>query len=118
MDSPGAVEAGAAVEIVAGVNGIVVVPLKKATLCACGRDDGTHYSETVLDKVLPGTPERIRNLMFASGFIKDFLTGNQTCVTFFFLFLRYPNVRLVSCIYRIKAPNQEYVIHQTSNGLS
>ena len=30
MDSPGAVEAGAAVEIVAGVNGIVVVPLKKA----------------------------------------------------------------------------------------
>ena len=30
MDSPGAVGAGAAVEIVAGVNGIVVVPLKKA----------------------------------------------------------------------------------------
>ena len=30
MDSPGAVETGAAVEIVAGVDGIVVVPLKKA----------------------------------------------------------------------------------------
>ena len=54
-------------------------------LCACGKD-GTHYSETVMDKVLPGTPERIHNLMFASGFIKDFLAGNQKLLRNFFLF--------------------------------
>jgi hypothetical protein len=133
INGPGNVGAGAAVGdigIVAGVKGGVVVPLKKATLCACGKD-GTHYSETAMDKVLPGTPDRIHNLMFASGFMKDFLAGNQKLLgTFFFppmvhnriltffYFLRYPNVRLVSCIHWIKAPNQEYVIHQTSNGLS
>ena len=87
MDSPGSIGAGAAVSnigIVAGVNGNVVVPLKKATVCACGRD-GTHYSETAMDKVLPGTPERIHNLMFASGFMKDFLAGNQKLLgTYFF----------------------------------
>ena len=39
-----------------------------------------------MDKVLPGTPERIYNLMFASGFIKDFLAGNQKLLRNFFLF--------------------------------
>jgi hypothetical protein len=85
MDGPGTVGAGAVVGdigIVAGVNGGVVVPLKKATLCACGRD-GTHYAETPMDKVLPGTPDRIHNLMFASGFMKDFLAGNQKLLGIF-----------------------------------
>ena len=62
--------------VVAGVNGGVVAPLQKATLCACGKD-GTHYSETAMDTVMPGTPDRIHNLMFASGFMKDFMAGNQ-----------------------------------------
>jgi hypothetical protein len=52
------------------------VPLRKATQCVCGRD-GTHFSETALETVLPGTPERIHNLMFASGFMKDFMKDNQ-----------------------------------------
>ncbi|CCO30108.1 GRAM domain-containing protein YSP2 AltName: Full=Yeast suicide protein 2 [Rhizoctonia solani AG-1 IB] len=30
-----------------------------------------------MDIVLPGTPEKIYNLMFASGFLKDFMAGEQ-----------------------------------------
>jgi hypothetical protein len=30
-----------------------------------------------MDVVMPGTPDRIHNLMFASGFMKDFMVGNQ-----------------------------------------
>jgi hypothetical protein len=59
-----------------GGSGGVVAPLRKATLCACGKD-GSHYTETPLDTVIPGTPDRIHNLMFASGFMKDFMVGNQ-----------------------------------------
>lgn len=47
----------------------------KVTTCACGKDG--HYSETAMDCVLPGTPDRIHNLMFASGFIKDFMVVDQ-----------------------------------------
>ena len=54
----------------------VVIPLRKVTQCACGRDK-THLSETALETVLPGTPDRIYNLMFASGFMKDFMKDNQ-----------------------------------------
>jgi hypothetical protein len=42
----------------------------------CGRE-GQHYSELAIDSVMPGTPERIYNLMFASGFLKDFMRENQ-----------------------------------------
>ncbi|KAH9058262.1 hypothetical protein EDB87DRAFT_933176 [Lactarius vividus] len=54
----------------------IVVPVHKVTQCACGRE-GRHYSELAMDVVLPGTPERIYNLMFASGFLKDFMRVNQ-----------------------------------------
>jgi GRAM domain len=130
-DPPGATSAGTigpdgVVGIVAGVAGVqgsVVAPLKKATMCACGKA-GDHYAETAMDIVIPGTPDRIHNLMFASGFIKDFMAGNQKLLgndfcfclfiivflTFCFL-LRYPNVRLVSCICWIKAVNPEYVLY-------
>ncbi|CAK5276130.1 unnamed protein product [Mycena citricolor] len=48
----------------------------KATVCACGKQ-GAHFSETALEIVIPGTPERIYNLIFASGFIKEFMAVNQ-----------------------------------------
>jgi hypothetical protein len=54
----------------------VVVPVHKVTHCACGKES-KHYSELVIDAVLPGTPERIYNLMFASGFFEDFMRLNQ-----------------------------------------
>jgi hypothetical protein len=56
--------------------GAAVAVAKQATQCACGRE-GKHYSETAMEVVIPGTPEKIHNLMFASGFIKDFMVGNQ-----------------------------------------
>ncbi|KAG5653914.1 hypothetical protein H0H81_009506 [Sphagnurus paluster] len=60
-------------------NGVVVakaIVAKKQTMCACGRE-GKHYSETAMETVLPGTPDRIHNLIFASGFMKDFMAVNQ-----------------------------------------
>ncbi|KAF9469635.1 hypothetical protein BDZ94DRAFT_1150785 [Collybia nuda] len=63
-------------QVVNGAAGAAVVQMKKATQCACGRE-GKHFSETALETVLPGTPDRIYNLIFASGFIKDFMAVNQ-----------------------------------------
>ncbi len=48
----------------------------KVTQCACGKA-GQHYSEVAMESVLPGTPEKIYNLMFASGFIKEFMRVDQ-----------------------------------------
>ncbi|KAJ7664697.1 hypothetical protein B0H17DRAFT_952029 [Mycena rosella] len=50
--------------------------LHKPTQCACGKE-GLHFSETAMETIVPGTPDRIYNLMFASGFMKDFLAVNQ-----------------------------------------
>jgi len=52
------------------------LPVRMATQCACAKT-GEHYSETALEAVVPGTPERIHNLIFASGFMKDFMAVNQ-----------------------------------------
>ena len=51
-------------------------PTHKVTYCACGKE-GKHYPNVAIETVLPGTPERIYNLMFASGFLKDFMRDNQ-----------------------------------------
>jgi len=48
----------------------------KVTKCQCGKD-GSHYSEVAMEAVFPGTPEKIHNLMFASGFMKDFMREEQ-----------------------------------------
>jgi hypothetical protein len=50
--------------------------VRKATQCTCGKE-GKHYSQTAMDITIPGTPEKIYNLMFASGFIKDFMREDQ-----------------------------------------
>ncbi|KAK7051518.1 hypothetical protein VNI00_004492 [Paramarasmius palmivorus] len=55
---------------------VAVAATKKHTRCACSVA-GTHYPEVALDTVVPGTPDRIHNLMFASGFIKEFMSGEQ-----------------------------------------
>lgn len=62
---------------VAAVRGAVPALLKnKVTMCACGKNR-EHYTETALETVVPGTPDKIYNLMFASGFIKDFMKVDQ-----------------------------------------
>lgn len=41
-----------------------------------------------MEMIVPGTPEQIYNLMFASGFIKDFLAKDQKLIgTFVLLYL-------------------------------
>lgn len=62
-----------------GANGAAsggVASAKKATQCACGKA-GQHFSATAMEATYPGTPEKIYNLMFASGFIKDFMRDHQ-----------------------------------------
>lgn len=51
----------------------------KVTKCQCGKD-GSHYSEVAMEAVFPGTPEKIHNLIFASGFIKDFMREEQKLI--------------------------------------
>ncbi|KZO91222.1 hypothetical protein CALVIDRAFT_521820 [Calocera viscosa TUFC12733] len=48
----------------------------KATQCVCSKK-GEHYSEVCMDATFPGTLESIYNLMFASGFVKDFMVSEQ-----------------------------------------
>ncbi|KAJ8085188.1 hypothetical protein PM082_003980 [Marasmius tenuissimus] len=48
----------------------------KKTTCGCLKES-KHFTETALDTVIPGTPDRIHNLLFASGFIKEFMSGEQ-----------------------------------------
>lgn len=57
------------------------IPAKapKVTKCQCGKD-GSHYSEVAMEAVFPGTPEKIHNLIFASGFIKDFMREEQKLI--------------------------------------
>ena len=51
-------------------------PRRKVTQCACSKA-GAHYPNVSLEAVVSGTPEQIYNLMFQSGFIKDFLAHDQ-----------------------------------------
>ncbi|RPD82737.1 hypothetical protein L226DRAFT_541858 [Lentinus tigrinus ALCF2SS1-7] len=48
----------------------------KITQCDCGKS-GQHYPEVAMEAIFPGTPEMIYNLMFTSGFMKDFMRENQ-----------------------------------------
>lgn len=75
-DSPLEVLSNGTVVAVTPVVGAVVKVMKKATTCACGRE-GKHYPETAMDVIIPGTPEKINTLLFASGFIKEFMSENQ-----------------------------------------
>ena len=59
---------------IGGKEGLGKAP--KVTKCQCGKD-GSHYSEVAMEAVFPGTPEKIHNLIFASGFIKDFMREEQ-----------------------------------------
>ncbi|KAF8504292.1 hypothetical protein BU17DRAFT_58201 [Hysterangium stoloniferum] len=51
----------------------------KLTMCACARE-GKHFSEVAMETIIPGDPEKIYNLMFASGFIKDFMRNDEKLI--------------------------------------
>ena len=46
------------------------------TQCSCGKE-GKHFTETALDTTFPSTPEKTYNLMFNSGWLKDFMSNDQ-----------------------------------------
>ncbi|KAG8693613.1 hypothetical protein FRC09_010395 [Ceratobasidium sp. 395] len=49
------------------------------TQCACGKE-GQHYPTPVIDTVIPGTPEKLYELMLKSQFINDFLSVDQKLI--------------------------------------
>lgn len=51
-------------------------PKRRVTHCTCSKS-GAHYPNVALEAVVSGTPEQIYNLMFLSGFIKDFMSQDQ-----------------------------------------
>ncbi|KAN0059851.1 hypothetical protein ACQY0O_008425 [Thecaphora frezii] len=48
----------------------------RQTNCPCD-DNKEHYPTVALDTTYPAVPEKIYNLLFTSGFTKDFWTDNQ-----------------------------------------
>jgi VAD1 Analog of StAR-related lipid transfer domain len=60
----------------------------RITQCACSKR-GEHYSETMMDCSMPGTPGQIHSLMWTSGFIKDFMSVNQKLAGALSLSTRY-----------------------------
>lgn len=73
----GSTDVGVGATVGSGAKGVTPSLLKnKVTQCACGKK-GEHYTETALETIVPGTPDKIYNLMFASGFIKEFMKGDQ-----------------------------------------
>ncbi|KIJ54188.1 hypothetical protein M422DRAFT_241439 [Sphaerobolus stellatus SS14] len=51
---------------------------RKPTQCSCGKE-GKHYS-VAMDMVIPGESEKMHNLMFASGFIKEFMKNDDKLI--------------------------------------
>lgn len=47
------------------------------TTCNCATTGTGHFANTVMDATFPGSPEKLYNLMFTSGFMKDFLTQDM-----------------------------------------
>ena len=79
-----------------GINGNLQSITRKQTQCSCGRA-GKHLSETALETVLPGTPEMIHNLIFASGFIKEFMAVNQKLLGMYLFWYFTSDERLTGC---------------------
>jgi VAD1 Analog of StAR-related lipid transfer domain len=99
LDAPQALRTASPTELVAVSTGSVAPLSHKVTTCACERE-GEHYSALAIDTVIPGTPERIYNLMFASGFLKDFMRENQKLegkFSFFFFSSPLPSLTANMC---------------------
>lgn len=73
-------EVGDAPNASASTSGGGAAAVKKAahkpTNCPCDMNK-VHYSTVALDATYPAKPEKMYNLLFTSGFMKGFWTGNQ-----------------------------------------
>jgi hypothetical protein len=62
------------------------LPTQKTTYCACGKN-GEHYAEKVMECVVPGTPDKVYTLLFASAFMKTFMREEQKLLGIYLFFL-------------------------------
>jgi hypothetical protein len=61
----------------AGAAAVKRQPHRKTT-CNCGNEKDTkHFANVVLDTTYPAVPEKLYNLIFTSGFMKEFWQNNQ-----------------------------------------
>jgi len=73
---------GASIDLsvsMSGAGGSTAGPVRRATTCQCG-DNKEHYSVVCMDTTFPGEPDKIYNLLFASGFVKEFLRDEQKLI--------------------------------------
>lgn len=54
-------------------------PVQKVTTCGCGKS-GQHYSEKAMECVVPGAPDKVYTLLFASAFMKEFMREEQKLI--------------------------------------
>ena len=47
------------------------------TTCNCAAGGGGHFPNIVMDLVFPGSPEKLYNLIFTSGFMREFLSNDM-----------------------------------------
>ena len=47
------------------------------TQCNCEKGGKPHLATTVMDSTFPGSPEKLYNLIFTSGFMRDFLSNDM-----------------------------------------
>lgn len=47
------------------------------TQCNCEKGGTPHLATTVMDSTFPGSPEKLYNLIFTSGFMRDFLSNDM-----------------------------------------
>ncbi|EJD54490.1 hypothetical protein AURDEDRAFT_110110 [Auricularia subglabra TFB-10046 SS5] len=72
-------ESNLSLAVGAAIGGASALGIKKVTTCSCA-ENKQHYPIICLDTVFPGTPDKIYNLMFASGFVKDFMRDDQKLI--------------------------------------
>jgi hypothetical protein len=77
-------------------------PGHQPTECACGKE-GQHYPTPVIDTVIPGTPEKIYELMFKSQFMSDFLSVDQKLMGMLSLAISFNSTNVAT--QRSKPPN-------------
>lgn len=53
------------------------VPAHASTTCNCVSGGGGHFSNVVMDSTFPGSPEKLYNLIFTSGFMRNFLCNDM-----------------------------------------
>jgi len=88
------------------------------TECACGKE-GKHFTETALSTTFPSTPEKVYNLMFNSGWLKEFMSEDQKLKGEWLSFVPGPALMLryrifgLETVRRDQDPDKRNILYQT-----